>query len=59
MDKQELAERLARRSQQSRGKAADKLDDLIYKLWKESRNPKTKATTGDLPAASQAPAKKP
>ena len=42
MDKQELAERLARRSRESRGYAADKLDDLIYKLWKESRGPKPK-----------------
>jgi|GEM_PF-5732426 len=54
MDKQELAERLARRSRQSRGNVADKLDDLIYRLWKQSReDPKAKAKE-----MNTAPAKK-
>lgn len=58
MDKQELTERLAQRWRQSLGNAADKLDDVIYKLWKESKGPQPKSTKGDSPAASGSPVKK-
>jgi hypothetical protein len=42
MDKHELALRLARRSHQSKGSIADKLDALVYALWKDSRQPRQK-----------------
>jgi hypothetical protein len=58
MDKQQLAERLARLSRRSRGNAADTLDDLVYKLWKESREPKPKRNPAAAPATSKAPVKK-
>lgn len=35
MDKQELIERLAKQSHQSKGKAADQVDKLVYGLLKE------------------------
>ena len=34
MDKQELIERLAKQSHQSKGKAADQVDTLVYGLLK-------------------------
>ena len=58
MDKHQLAERLARLSRQSRGNAADTLDDLVYKLWKESRDPKPKRKADAAPATSTAQVKK-
>jgi hypothetical protein len=39
MNKHELAQRLARRSRQSKGNAADRVDALVYKLWKSTRKP--------------------
>lgn len=35
MDKKELVERLAKQSHQSKGKAADQVDTLVYGLLKE------------------------
>lgn len=58
MDKHELTERLARRSLESREAAADILDDLIYRLWKESREPKPRPKQGKPPAPSKAKGKK-
>jgi nucleoid DNA-binding protein len=40
MDKHELAQRLARRSRQSKGSAADRVDALVYKLLKDLKQPK-------------------
>jgi len=40
MNKYELAQRLARRSGQSKGNAADRVDALIYKLLKDLKQPR-------------------
>jgi nucleoid DNA-binding protein len=40
MNKYELAQRLARRSRQSKGNAADRVDALIYKLLKDLKQPR-------------------
>ena len=45
MNKQQLAERLARQSRRSRGEAADRVDRFVYELLK------------DLPANESKPAK--
>lgn len=58
MNKHDLIERLARNSHRSRGHAADKLDALIYKLWKEARDPRPKCEEEESAAISTAPVKK-
>jgi hypothetical protein len=47
MDKKELVERLAKQSHQSKGKAADQVDTLVYGLLKELKQ------TSDKPAKAQ------
>jgi hypothetical protein len=41
MRKKELAERLAKQTQQSEGAAADQLDEAIYRVLKNLRHPES------------------
>ena len=54
MDKKELVDRLAKQSHQSKGKAADQVDTLVYGLLKE-----LKQTPGKPAKASENSAPKP
>jgi len=63
MDKKELIERLAKQSHQSKGKAADQVDTLVYGLLKELKqegNKPSKATGGPPkpPSGSSSPSVK-
>jgi hypothetical protein len=63
MDKKELIERLAKQSHQSKGKAADQVDKLVYGLLKElKQKPDTPSKAVNNvpkpPAAPSAPAGK-
>lgn len=51
MDKKELVERLAKQSHQSKGKAADQVDTLVYGLLKELKQEgdKPSKTTDNSP----------
>ncbi|MBV9039178.1 MAG: hypothetical protein JO182_32135 [Acidobacteriaceae bacterium] len=51
MDKKELVERLAKQSHQSKGKAADQVDTLVYGLLKElkQKEDKPSKTIGGAP----------
>ena len=42
MNKKELIDQLAKQSHQSKGKAADQVDTLVYGLLKELKQEKTK-----------------
>jgi len=62
MNKYELAQRLARRSRQSKGNAADRVDALVYKLLKGLKQTKTEIPErvrrdGNVPGLSTAPVK--
>ncbi len=48
MDKKELIDRLAKQSHQSKGKAADQVDSLVYGLLKDLKQnpPKPAKTSG-------------
>ena len=53
MDKQELVERLAKQSHQSKGKAADQVDTLVYGLLKELKQ--TPGKPAKVPNSGSAP----
>jgi hypothetical protein len=59
MNKYELAQRLARRTRQSKAIAADRVDALIYKLLKSTRQtiPTRARPDGNVPGLSKAPVK--
>jgi nucleoid DNA-binding protein len=44
MNKQELAERLAKQSHRSRAEAADAVDNLVYEIIKDLQKPAEKST---------------
>ena len=44
MNKQELAERLAKQSHRSRAEAADEVDKLIYQILKDLQKPAKNST---------------
>lgn len=46
MNKKDLARRLARESHRSRAQAADELDALLYKIFKELKRSRAAATDG-------------
>jgi hypothetical protein len=63
MDKRELTQRLARRLRRSQAIAADLVDSLVYKLWKESQLanriiPSHAKADAELPDSSSAQVKK-
>ncbi|MGC2660485.1 MAG: hypothetical protein WA324_21230 [Bryobacteraceae bacterium] len=53
MNKLDLTLRLARESHRSRGKAADALDNLIYDLLKDLKQPEVEAPPKPKPAAKR------
>jgi hypothetical protein len=44
MNKKDLARRLARESHRSRAQAADELDALLYRIFKDLKRPRAAAT---------------
>jgi len=55
MNKQELAERLAKQSHRSRAEAADEVDKLIYQILKDLQKPAESSTNEKSPGLPKLP----